>query len=551
MTKYKVYLLSILLPLVCLLSMKAQNTVILEHSETLSFDERRMPDAQILRGDVRFRHDSALMFCDSAYFFDKTNSLHAFGHVRMEQGDSLFGFADKLFYDGNAKFVRFRDNVKMIHRATVLTTDSLNYDRQRNLAYYYTGGTIADSLNTLTSTWGQYHTPSSQATFRREVKLTHPKFLMLADTLGYNSKTKIADIFGPTKVDYAGETEIFSNRGWYNTFTEHSMLLDRSVIVQKGTQSLTGDTIFYDKVRGFGQVFHNMAMTDSAQKITLYGNYGEMYEVGRHGYTTDSALMVEWSDSLHFSYLHADTLYTENAPYIYRDSLVEKDSVYRQVRAFHNVRIYRDDMQAQCDSMTYNGLDSVITLYIDPICWSQENQLSADSVLIYLKNGTVDYLHGMGHAFAAKQEKDDLFGQMAGKEIYAYIQDGQLHRVELTGNAETIYYPIDESDSTYVGMNRTMSSYVKFYFVDKKIHHILFTAQTTGKLYPMDQIPPSEAELSGFFWAESERPHRPGDVFEHPVHIPRPGMAVKSAVSSATDKNAIKKKKKKKRNNEL
>ena len=63
--------------------------VFLENSETLTFDEKRLPDAQILRGNVRFRHDSVLMYCDSAYFFEKDNSLHAFGHVHMVQGDTL------------------------------------------------------------------------------------------------------------------------------------------------------------------------------------------------------------------------------------------------------------------------------------------------------------------------------------------------------------------------------------------------------------------------------------------------------------------------------
>ena len=534
-----------------------QNMVLLEHSETLSFDERVRPDAQILRGDVRFRHDSALMYCDSAYFYDKTNSLDAFGHVRLEQGDTLFGFADKLYYEGNTKYVKFRDNVKMIHLSssgtTTLITDSLNYNRASELAYYFTGGTIYDSLNTLTSLWGQYHTPTSQAIFRDSVQLTHPKFLMLADTLGYNSKSKVADIVGPTKIEYAGETEIFSDKGWYNTITEHSMLLNRSLIVQEKKQTLTGDTIFYDKIRGFGQVFHNMEMTDSTNKMTLYGNYGEMYEVGKRGYATDRALMVEWSDSTGYSYLHADTLFTEEAPFVYKDSLGEVDSVYRRVRAYHRVRIYRPDVQAQCDSMVYNGRDSIITLYIDPICWNEENQLSSDSVLIYLKNGTVDYLHGMGHAFAARQEKQDttLYGQMQGKEIFAYIRDGAIDRVELTGNAETVYYPIDEADSVYVGLNRTMSSYVKFYFEDKKIHHVLFTAETTGSLYPMDQIPPGEAQLSGFFWAGGERPLAPSDVFIHPAHTPRPGFGVKSAVSQTdrdADKAARKRKPKQRRN---
>ena len=92
-----------------------QTMVYLERSETLSFDQERIPDAQILRGNVVFRHDNALMYCDSAYFYEQTNSLDAFGHVRFIQGDTLRGYGDKLFYDGNTKLARMRRNVRLVH----------------------------------------------------------------------------------------------------------------------------------------------------------------------------------------------------------------------------------------------------------------------------------------------------------------------------------------------------------------------------------------------------------------------------------------------------
>ena len=210
----------ILLLLVVSLCMVAQgeskvSLVFLEHSETLSFDEQRLPDVQILKGDVRFRHDSALMYCDSAYFFEKQNSLHAFGHVHLLQGDSIEGFGDVLYYNGNTKMARFRKRVKLIHNAaTTLTTDSLNYDRARNIAYYFSGGMIEDSLNTLTSRWGQYTPDNNQAIFRNNVKLVNPNFVLTADTLCYNTESYQADLVGPTKIVYAKETTILSKNGW-------------------------------------------------------------------------------------------------------------------------------------------------------------------------------------------------------------------------------------------------------------------------------------------------------------------------------------------------
>jgi lipopolysaccharide export system protein LptA len=521
--------------------------VFLEHSETLSFDEKRLPDVQILKGDVRFRHDSALMFCDSAYFFEKQNSLHAFGHVHLLQGDSIEGFGDVLYYNGNTKMARFRKRVKLIHNdATTLTTDSLNYDRAHDIAYYFSGGMIEDSLNILTSRWGQYTPDNNQAIFRNNVKLVNPNFVLTADTLCYNTKSYQADLVGPTKIVYDKETTILSKNGWYNTSTEKSMLLDRSQIIHTDGTALTGDTIYYDKVIGFGRVLGNMQSLDSTNQMTLYGDKGEIWEDDNHGYVTDSAMLVDWSDSAMYSYMHADTLFTEEIPFqvsklIPQDSILVDsvwqaqkpdtlwiDTAYRQIRAYYNVRIYRENMQSVCDSMRYNGKDSILSMYGNPVCWHSENQLSADSIHIYVKDGTINYLHGIGNTIAIKREGAEEFNQLAGKEMIAYVKDGDVYLVDVQGNAETIFYPREE-DGTYLGVNKTQSSFVKLYLENRQIHHVVFTTSTTGVMIPINQTTEGETRLATFFWAENERPIKPGDILLHPERTPRPDATAISA----------------------
>lgn len=523
--------------------------VYLEHSQTLSFDEQRLPDAQILRGDVRFRHDSVIMYCDSAYFFEKENSLHAFGHVHMVQGDTLEGFGDVLFYNGNTKLARLRRHVRLIHQKTTLTTDSLNYDRKKNIAYYFSGGMIEDSLNTLTSRWGQYTPDNHQAIFRDEVKLVNPKFVLTADTLGYNTETYQSDIVGPTTILYDEETTILSTNGWYNTQTELSMLLDRSRIIHVDGITLTGDTIYYDKANGYGRSLGNIESTDSTNHMTLYGNVSEVWEDGGRGYVTDSAMLLDWSDSTAFTYMHADTLWTEEISYpIFtlkmRDSLlvdsvmvaqnpdtIWRDTTYQQLRAFWHVRVFRNDIQAVCDSARYHGRDSLLTLFGMPICWNEDNQMSADQIDIYFKNETVDYMHGVGNALAVKREGFSEFNQLAGKEMLAYVKDGDVYLVDVKGNAETIFYP-REDDGSYVGVNRTQSSFVKMYMQNRQIDHVVFTTATTGVMIPIDQALPEETKLSGFFWAEAERPLRPADIFLYPPRTERPSAV---AISASAD----------------
>lgn len=560
-TKHHILLFAFLLISIVVMAQEKQTLVYLEHSETLSFDEERHPDAQLLKGNVRFRHEDALMFCDSAYFYEKTNSLDAFGHVRLVQGDTIQGFGDLLFYDGNTRFARLRRNVKLVHTGTTLTTDSLNYDRRQDIAWYYTGGTIQDSVNTLTSKWGQYTPYNHQALFKTNVHLENDKFTLDADTLCYNTETNIADLVGQTHIIYEKETDIYSTLGWYNTRTEESMLLKHSRVVHSDGKSLTGDTIFYNKKKGFGRVRSNFEMSDTVQHATLYGNYGEMNEKTKSGFATDSAMLVDWSEE-DYLYMHADSLFTEEVPYqIYtlqpRDSIMVdsvmtaqapdtlwQDTTYRQVRAFYGVRVWRRDLQAICDSMSYNMRDSVMNMLGVPVCWSDNQQISADKIDIYMKNGTMDYIHGIGSGIAVQQESRSQFNQLSGKEMFAYIRNGELYQIDVNGNAETVFFPKDDETEDIVGVNRTQSSYVKLFITDRKIDHILFTTATSGTMYPLDDAGENITKLGGFFWAEDQRPVSQNDIFRKVERVQKPEQKAMSASDNSDEDKEDKDKKK-------
>ncbi|MCE1155376.1 MAG: hypothetical protein LWW91_04525, partial [Bacteroidales bacterium] len=218
--------------------------IVMENADLLSVDQLMRPDLQLASGNVRFRHDNATMTCDSAHVFMVSNSFVAFSRIVINQGDTLFAYGDKLYYDGNTKLARLRGNVRLENRKTVLTTDSLNYDRISQLAYYFTGGKIVDPENTLTSVWGQYSTSTDDALFSKEVKLVNENFTMTSDTLEYNTRTHVSNMVGTTHIVYKNDTEIFTDKGWYNTDTERSMLLNRSKVINKEGKELVADTIF-------------------------------------------------------------------------------------------------------------------------------------------------------------------------------------------------------------------------------------------------------------------------------------------------------------------
>lgn len=519
-----------LAPIVNPLNNRGATLVYLENTETLAYDQFVNPDLKILKGNVRFKHDNAYLYCDSAYFYEKANSLDAFSNVRIVQGDTLFVYGDYLYYDGNLKLARLRQNVKLVNRKTTLTTDSLNFDRNTNLAYYYTGGKIVDPENTLTSVWGQYNTTTNDALFRNKVLLTNKNYTMNSDTLQYNTKSGFANIIGPTKIIYKDETDIYSDKGWYNTNSERMMLLNRSIVKHKDGKTIVGDTVFYDKAKKYGEAFVNVVMTDSAQKSTLNGDYVYYNENTEAGLATDSALLVDWSskDTL---WLHADTLRTF------------KDSVYSVAKGYMNVRLYRNDIQGICDSLVFSERDSVINMYGEPVLWAEENQLSGEFIQAFTKNKKVEKVHIQKAAMAVQKVDSICFNQLSGKEIIAHIDSGELKRVNVDGNAETIYYPLDDADSTLIGLNKTESSYVVMYLKNKKAERIVMTSATSGVMYPLGQLTGGDIYLKNFFWIEKQRPAKSTDVLIKPEKEVRtkPGTSSLMGVNP-TDSNASEKK---------
>lgn len=476
--------------------------IIMENADLLSFDEMLRPDIQIAKGNVRFRHDNATLSCDSAYFYQEVNSLDAFSRVVINQGDTVFAYGDRLYYDGNTKLARLRGNVRLENRKTTLTTDSLNYDRNTELAYYFTGGKVVDPENTLTSVWGQYSTRSDDALFSNDVKLVNENFVMNSDTLKYNTHTHIADMVGDTHIIYDNETDIYTNKGWYNTDTERSMLLNRSVVVNNEGKSITGDTIFYDKKTGYGESFGKVVLNDTVQKSTLNGNYVYYSEATELGIATDSALLVDWSDSLKTMYIHADTLQT------FKD-----DSLNNHAKAWYNVRFYREDIQGLSDSLFYDGKDSVMTLYYDPILWQENQQMSASKIAVNTKNKNVDTVNMEENCIVVEMVDSVHFNQITGKDIIAYMDSSQLKLVEVNGNAETVYFAREDADSTLLGANRTESSKVVMHFKDKKIERIVLTSASSGIFTPLHLVTEEKSRLELFYWAENLRPFSKEEVF--------------------------------------
>ena len=480
---------------------KSESKVILLHTDKLTFDQYRHPGAQILTGNVQFQHEGVLMYCDSACFYEATNSFDAFGHVKMVQGDTLDLVGDMLLYDGLEQLARVRHNVVLTHRESKLYTDSLDYDRLYELGYFFEGGKLVDKENVLTSDWGQYSPPTRQAVFNYNVKLVNPKFTLISDTLNYNTRTSMAEIVGPSNID-SGDNHIYSESGFYNTQTEEAFLLDRSIVTNKG-RKMVGDSLFYDSKTGIGEGFRNVVYTDEVNKNMLLGNYCYYNDSTGYSMATGSAVAIDYSQQ-DTMYMHADTfkLYTFH---------MDTDSMYREMRGYHKVRSYRTDVQSVCDSVVFNTKDSCITMYRDPIVWNAGQQVLGEVIKIYLNDSTIDRIHVIDQTLSVERIDSVCFNQVAGKEMTSYFRDGEMYETWVEGNVYVDYYMFDD-DSLMIGMNYTETSELKLFMKDRKMDKIWMPA-STGVIYPIAMIPANRLYLSNFAWFDYIRPLNKDDIF--------------------------------------
>ena len=478
--------------------------VYLVHADVLHFDQYKNPDATILNGKVHFTHVGARLYCDSAYFYEASNSFEAFGHVKMYQGDTLSLFSDYAYYDGNEQMARARYNVVLKNRKTTLYTDSLDFDRLYDNAYFFEGGKMVDGNTTLTSDWGEYNTKTKMSVFNYDVKMKSPKFYLTTDTLYYDNARSLAHIVGPSHIT-SGNSHIYSELGYYDTKKEQAQLMDRTVMDNQG-KTLVGDSVWYDSKQGFSQAFRNVIFVDSVNKNKMTGNYGEYWENTGYALCTDSAVAIDYSqgDSL---FVHADTfkVVTFN---------IETDSVYRKIHAYHKVRAYRTDVQGVCDSLVYNSLDSCMTMYRDPIVWNKNQQLVGEQIQVFMKDSVIDRAHVIGQAFSIQQLQSDTscYNQISSKEMFAFFENGDIREAQAKDNVLIGYY-FEEGDTVPIIYNYQETTELKMFLKDRKLQSV-WTPKTSGTMYPLNQIPAQKKQLPGFMWFSDIRPKNRWDIFE-------------------------------------
>lgn len=484
------------------------------------------PEVQILVGNVTFRQGDMYMYCDSALFYTSaslpTDSMEAYGNIRMEQGDTLFLYGDYMDYSGSRQLATVygegEREVRLINRDVTLTAPILHYSQLYDLGYYANGGKLTDPNNELTSLEGEYAPSTKEANFYTRVRLRGvsnkgDSVWVHTDTLLYNTTSRIAELPVYSRI-LGSDGDITTTSGFFNSLENTAILLNRSIVHTNRGNTITGDSLIYDRARGRGEAFGNMVLTDSARLMTLEGDYGFYNERTDSAYCTGRARALEYSNGTDTLYLHGEVIRTFQTP----------DSV-RLMIANPSVRFWRSDIQGVCDSMTFVDTDSTLRMDRDPVVWNMNRQIFGNRILLHMNDSTVERAVLPDFGFMAEQIEGNYFNQLSGKEMIAYFSSGELSQLDVNGSVQAIMLP-QENDSTYNKIANIESSFMVATFKGREIERVKLWDETSGTVTPLYLAKRSLLRLPKFQWFDGIRPLGPEDIY------PRSAAAAEESHSS-------------------
>jgi lipopolysaccharide export system protein LptA len=515
-------------------------------------------------GNVKVRQGKTLFYADSAIINPILNTLESFGNVHINDADSVHIYSQYLKYNGIEKKALLTTKVRLTDGKSTLTTENLTYDVNLKLGTYLNGGKVVNKKTTLTSTEGNYYGDSKDIFFYKNVLLVQPNGTIRTDSLQYNTITEVSTFISPTIIKDKKGLTIKTKEGFYDIKRKIANLYKRSII-EDSTFSITADEIAIDSVNGLSEFRGNAVYRskDKKQGFDMIANNIKTNNKRSTIMATQIPLLIikQGADSV---FITADTLFSGRVidllkikkipslrptpidttfnksiikdtvkvasvkPIIKKGNtknLVDSaklnlastppvDSTLKYFEAYKNVKIFSDSLQAVGDSLFFSGSDSVFRLFNEPILWAQENQISGDTIYLFLKNKRPERLYVIDNALSiSKVDSSIYFNQVRGNSIDALFDStGQVHFLTAKGSAENIYYAQDEQKG-FVGVNKNSCDLIEINFTDGKPKRVKFINNLEGGLLPMrGKTNHDELKLKSFNWQDKLRPKSKFDI---------------------------------------
>jgi lipopolysaccharide export system protein LptA len=479
-------------------------------------------------GHVHVRQEKTDFFADSVILNQLDNSLEAFGNIHINDADSIHTYSQYLQYLGKEKKAFLKNKVRLTDGKGTLTTDELEYDVTVKIGTYLKGGKVVNKKTTLTSKEGYYYGDTKDVIFKQKVVLIDPEYKVITDTLQYNTNTEIANFTSPTQIySDSGRRVIRTRQGYFDMRNKKGILNKRSVI-EDSTYTFTADDMAVDDSTKLGEFRGNAVYRgkDTAQGFDLIANNIKTDRKKDILLATEKPILLikQGRDSI---FVSADTLYTARlteleksrpVPQV-RDSVLTvdpKDSTRNKYfEAYYHVKVYSDSLQAVGDSLFYSLQDSVFRLFKSPIVWAKENQLTGDTIYLFIRNKKPERLYVFENAMAiSRVDSTQYYNQVKGRLINALFTDGKISSLRAKGAAENIYYGQDERKK-FIGVNKSNADVIDVLFDESKPRRVSFLSSVDGTMYPMRQVNHEEIRIRGFKWLEGIRPKSKFDILSN------------------------------------
>jgi lipopolysaccharide export system protein LptA len=469
---------------------------------------------------------------DSIVLNQKENTAEAFGNVHINDADSIQTYAQYAKYAGKEKKAYLNNKVKLSDGKGILTTEKLEYDTQFKIGTYTNGGKVVNGKTVLTSKEGMYYGETKDVYFKRNVVLIDPEYKITTDTLLYNTNTNITTFVAPSTI-YNSKRMIKTSDGFYDLKNKKANFGKRPFI-DDSTYTFTANDMQFDDKTGLGEFKGNAVYKskDTAGRYDIIAGNIKTNNKNNSFLATQKPILFlkQEKDTILIS---ADTLFSTQLSSLLktkqvvniRDTIssdytfitdtvtIKKDSsTNRYFEAYYNVKIFSDSLQAVGDSLFYNLQDSTFRLYKNPVAWTQQNQITGDTIYLYIQNKKPERIKVFENAMAISKEAEGYYNQVRGNSINGYFKDGKINFLKTKGSpAENVYYATDDYKKL-VGVNKFSSDVIHVFFDEGKPQRVVFINNLQGTLYPMRQVNHDEIKVKKFVWLEAIRPKSKYDI---------------------------------------
>ena len=463
------------------------------NADTTFANSKLHPNYWRLIGNISFKHNNSIMKCDSAYHYTLENKIIAFGRIIIDQQGNTKISGEKLIYSAKKNQANIYKNVTLKDNKITLHSQEINYDIKNKIAAYYTKSQIIDKEKTIESKTGTYNTNKNKFVFHEDVIVIGSDYEIHTNIMHYNTNSKIVNLYGPSNI-YSNANTIYTEKGKYCTKNKIANLSKESFIK-------SNKYIFYaDSINHFNNSFYaeglkNVKIHDSISTFILECDYAKYYQKNDSIHLTKKPILKIPNEK--------DTLFMHAKEFIKNNN---------NIYAFPHVKFFQKSLKGKCDSSIYNIKDSTIVMYNRPILWTNNLQITSDTIIIYHKNNSINKIEFKSKPMMVEQVDSVNYNQIKGKKMIGFLSNNKFKKMKVYGNGQSIFV-IKDDNKQIIGLNFVESSNITLKLYNNKLNNVVYNKKPESTIIPINEIKNKSRFLNGFIWRKDEEPKDKYDIF--------------------------------------